>query len=827
MNAESITTTSANNYLVILPNSQDTLRFNPLPNTGRVTEAWYNDFQTIETATVDGEPMSWGDMPVDIDLTNEPHIQVVDYYVVSPDGLHSTHVTYTFAHTPPIPGPTVSGISPASGPAAGGQSVTIGGGTFLETPTVTVGGVACVVTAFTATTVTCTTGAHAPGNVSIAVSNPGTLTTTLPNAYTYISSPTIGSITPNHGPMVGGTGITIEGSGFIAIPTILIGGVPCTDVYFGRSGYLECYTGAAPAGLVDVTITNSDSGTVTATNAYTYDGPTIGSIDPNHGPMAGGTTITINGTGFANGTTITVGGAPCTSVVVVSSTQITCVTPEHSAGTVDVVLTVPDFGTTTGSFTYDGPTAPNIIYNKDILNAGITLPSGVTVNPAANPAQGVGVVGINDVVVHVPFGTDITSLPFTFTITAPDLMLVGPVLQVSGVTKNNFTTPITYTVTAPDGTTKNYTVTVVVDPAPAGTPTTTPTPVTPAPATEALSVGGISPKAGPVTGGTTVTVSGTGFTSGTSVTIGGAACSPVTVISSTQISCVTSAHAAGAVDVVVSDAGKSATAAGAYTYADGTVQLGPLPANAGLQPGTTYVTVDGVPYQINVAPNGDANAIQLTATDWNLKLQAKGENGQPLALDDQNRIIVDPGLAAAFTGTGFMPNSDVYVYAFSDPKFMGVIRTDKNGNFTSSLAVPDLATGGHTIQLNGLSPKGEVRSASVGVVVQPKTTVASGKVYFAYASSVLDAKAKATIAAIVKKAKAAKGNVFITIVGWAQPTANSKHHVALSNARAAAVASALKAAGVKGSYTVSGKGLATANVPASRYAEITVQVARK
>ena len=811
---ESLTVSStANDYLVLLPVGTETLRFNPLFNNGTVTTAWYNDFQTIESATVDGVPTNYGDMPVNVDLTNAPHIMVVTYYVVSPDRSHSTFVTYTFAHTAPASGPTVTGISPAIGSSAGGQSVTIGGGTFLETPTATVGGVACEVTAFTATTVTCTTGAHALGVVNVAVANPGTLSTTLSNAYTYVSAPTITLVEPESGTTSGGTGISITGTGFVETPTITINGVPCTDVYLIGSTFIGCTTGPGTQGTGDVIVTNPDSGSATAVDAYTYTGPSIGLISPNSGPIAGGTSITITGTGFDGGTSVTVGGSACTSLVVVSSTELTCITAAHDAGAVDVEVTVPDFGTATasGAFTYVAPVAKTYIFNRDIFTAGITIPSGVTVNPAANPAQGLGVIGANDVVIHVPFGTNVTSLPFNFTVAGGNSMVVGSTPQVSGVTLNNFTTPVTYTVIAPDGTSKRYTVTVIIDAA----------------AIDPLSIGSISPKAGPVTGGTSVNITGTGFTSGTNVTVGGAACSPATYVSSTKISCVTAAHVAGVVDVVVADSGKSATAAGAYTYADGTVQLGPLPANAGLKPGTSFVTVDGVPYQINVAPNGDANAIQLTATDWNLKLQAKGENGQPLALDNQDRIIVDPGLAAAFTGTGFMPNSDVYVYAFSDPKFMGVIRTDKNGNFSSALAVPNLAVGGHTIQLNGLSPKGEVRSASVGVVVQPKTLVASGKVYFAYASSKLNAKAKSAIAAIAKKAKAAKGSIMIKVVGWAQPTANSKRHVALSKARAAAVAKALKAAGVKGKYSISGKGLAKSNVPASRYAVITVNVDRK
>ena len=40
---------------------------------------------------------------------------------------------------------------------------------------------------------------------------------------------------------------------------------------------------------------------------------------------------------------------------------------------------------------------------------------------------------------------------------------VGSTTQVSGITVNNFTSPVVYTVVAPDGTEQNYTVTVTTE----------------------------------------------------------------------------------------------------------------------------------------------------------------------------------------------------------------------------------------------------------------------------------------------------------------------------------------------------------------------------
>lgn len=81
-------------------------------------------------------------------------------------------------------------------------------------------------------------------------------------------------------------------------------------------------------------------------------------------------------------------------------------------------------------------------------------------------------------------------------------------------------------------------------------------------------VGGLSPTSGPSTGGTSVTITGTGFTGVTSVKFGTTAATSFTVVSDTQITATTPAHAPATVDVTVSKtAGTSATsAASQYTY---------------------------------------------------------------------------------------------------------------------------------------------------------------------------------------------------------------------------------------------------------------------
>ena len=82
----------------------------------------------------------------------------------------------------------------------------------------------------------------------------------------------------------------------------------------------------------------------------------ISSVTPNSGATAGGTAITITGANLTGAISVTVGGIAATSVVVVSSTSITAVTPAGTAGAKSVAVTTPD-GTATAenAFTFVAP----------------------------------------------------------------------------------------------------------------------------------------------------------------------------------------------------------------------------------------------------------------------------------------------------------------------------------------------------------------------------------------------------------------------------------------------------------------------------------------
>ena len=239
--------------------------------------------------------------------------------------------------------PTLTSIVPASGPLAGGTSVTITGTNFAAGATVMIGGAAATgVTVGSATSITCITPLGTAGAKDMAVTVSGQ-TGSMSNAFTYLAPrfPTVVSIAPASGPLIGGTAVTITGTNFAAGATVTIGGAAATGVTVASASSVTCITPSGTAGAKDVVVTVSgQSGSLS--NGFTYlapGGPTVTSIAPASGPLAGGTSVTITGTNFAAGATVMIGGAAATGVTVVSASSITCTAPAGAAGVVNVAVT--------------------------------------------------------------------------------------------------------------------------------------------------------------------------------------------------------------------------------------------------------------------------------------------------------------------------------------------------------------------------------------------------------------------------------------------------------------------------------------------------------
>ena len=170
--------------------------------------------------------------------------------------------------------PKVTKVSPISGSAAGGATVTITGVSLTGATAVKFGtSSAKAFKVLSSTSISATTPASAAGVVDVTVTTPGgTSEITLKDHYRFI--PQVTGVSPNSGPTAGGTTVTITGAGFnpgTGTTTFKFGTTTAKGAVCASS--VEC-TVAAPkhaAGTVNVVaLANAVRSPTSEADRYTY-----------------------------------------------------------------------------------------------------------------------------------------------------------------------------------------------------------------------------------------------------------------------------------------------------------------------------------------------------------------------------------------------------------------------------------------------------------------------------------------------------------------------------------------------------------------------------
>ena len=188
--------------------------------------------------------------------------------------------------------PSVTSVSPISGPFSGGTPITITGTGFLTGASVVIGQgagagagagaiVAIDVTVVSSTEIMAVTGGPAKaGQRNLYVTSGGVTSAANSGDRFNYNKPTITSVSPNSGPRSGGTPVTITGTGFVPGADVVIGqgagagvgAIPATDVMVVSSTEITATTGGpAKAGRWNLYVTSG--GVTSAANSgdvFTY-----------------------------------------------------------------------------------------------------------------------------------------------------------------------------------------------------------------------------------------------------------------------------------------------------------------------------------------------------------------------------------------------------------------------------------------------------------------------------------------------------------------------------------------------------------------------------
>jgi len=260
---------------------------------------------------------------------------------------------------------------------------------------------------------------------------------------------------PPHGPFTGGQRVIIAGKGFSPDVRVWFGEAEAQDVIAIDPTRIQVTAPAGSPGEVDLVAQNGDDESTRRSlpAGYSYDALYA---SPDDGPVAGGTVISIFGTGTTWDQDVEearIDQKPCTTLDVLGPAELRCTVPKGTPGTKSIsVITSSDTTTALDAYTYsdsdDGfkgglggaPLAGKIrvlVYDNlsgDALGAAHVI-VGDDVAPAALYAQtdGTGVVEITDPLLDDPATVTVTAechSPITFVDVPVDTVTVylDPVL---------------------------------------------------------------------------------------------------------------------------------------------------------------------------------------------------------------------------------------------------------------------------------------------------------------------------------------------------------------------------------------------------------------
>ena len=176
--------------------------------------------------------------------------------------------------------------------------------------------------------------------------------------------PVVTSVSPTTGVAAGGTMVQVAGTGLARGARITFGGVEATLAGWSPNGTLfNVTTGGHAAGTVDVVVTNLDGQIARLAAAFTYGAVapvTIDSISTNTAPTAGGTYVTIRGSGFQRASQVVIDGV-AVRIPWITSTEIYFTAQAHAAGTAELAVTGADgqIARLAGGFTFVPPAFSN------------------------------------------------------------------------------------------------------------------------------------------------------------------------------------------------------------------------------------------------------------------------------------------------------------------------------------------------------------------------------------------------------------------------------------------------------------------------------------
>ena len=138
---------------------------------------------------------------------------------------------------------------------------------------------------------------------------------------------------------------------------------------------------------------------------------------------------------------------------------------------------------------------------------------------------------------------------------------------------------------------------------------------------------------------------------------------------------------------------------------------------APVEPGSGEVVVGGATIETSVTIDTDAGVATVSAGGVTASLSGE-QSEQAANVSDENSLVFNAGDEVSLNVSGFQPESEAEAIVYSEPRRLGVLRVDAQGNLNATVELPpDLESGNHTLVLSGVDSNGNPISVKFGLIV--------------------------------------------------------------------------------------------------------------
>ena len=256
-------------------------------------------------------------------------------------------------------GVRVSALSPDVGRIDGGEPIAISGSGFPPEAVVAIGDNPLIELKVTDTLISGLTPPGTAGEQQILITAPSIDFIVFAGTFRYTAPgrPIAVSITPSQGLQSGGQQGVIEGAGFQPGLTITIGTAKAPDVVVTPTRITFTMPASNRPGTLVVAVENPGGGASRQVEFTYISLPDIAELQPNKGPVEGGTDVTLFGKNLMPQAVVTIGDVKVETVEFLAFTRLRFFTPPNTAGAKAVKVINPDGQETVkdGAFTYEAP----------------------------------------------------------------------------------------------------------------------------------------------------------------------------------------------------------------------------------------------------------------------------------------------------------------------------------------------------------------------------------------------------------------------------------------------------------------------------------------